>query len=231
MKISLFLSVFCFAILQAQQTVTVLGTYSETQQLQSKAVVVHFIDDIGKCNQFRGTLPIDDQVIFFKQELEKRVANFRFMDEKQQLLMNCEVPNVKHNSVYLLLPTELEVSKVRLICENLDFQFGCQKDLYEQRQLEDEDERAIQAYFDAFRRAEVLAKSEGFQKISLLNIDDDTTFANSIFDTFANLGNDDSDAKDSMQETLQFLEAILSGSSLGQGGASTYTLLVTFAME
>lgn len=175
----------CHLAVCQEVTLRILGSHRYSEIAEKKVLLIVFSYDPDICNLITQNKTIDTQVNEFieilKQEkivyelLHKETSNFNPENQKQfELILPIDNPDYKIQKI---------INSKGIILVKTYYKFS-------ENPLLDEDSRAILAYKNSKNKANNLAKNLNCKNIEIVNIDDDTSDANSVYD-FLNINLDD----------------------------------------
>ncbi|WP_104735972.1 hypothetical protein [Hanstruepera ponticola] len=192
-------------------TLRVLGYSSYTEYAESNVALISTNDSsLVKINKLKDSISayrINSELIEINSLKNQNSSHFKIehadINEFDKLLVLCSALEISVNKVYFKMPEHI---------------------------FEEEDQKAVLALNNANSKAKLIANHLGYKIDNILNIDDDTTYASSIYDAV------DFDSE-RVEVVLRLLELLGSGNSQYETESSKpirsggYNLWVTYNLK
>jgi hypothetical protein len=175
----LFVTCLLFAsacsVLSAQSTptkITVVGEYRYVVKPYQYGIRLTFEEDPSKCDPAKGFLSLEEQLAQFDKQLSEIGISIRDFTTEPTF----EEGNVRSKTLSYTLPQMSVVLKIENICLQRRHAKGSYLfAVMPEHDLAAEDNYALSALKDARDKATYLARKLGKRKVTVLNIDDDTS--------------------------------------------------------
>lgn len=167
-------SLWCAA---QQATLKVLGKHNYTVEAQAYGVVFVLEENTDKCDPVLGFISLEEQLKHLRESLE--VAGFG-----GSISPVVDYSPSQYRKKTYRIEEESQLVFESILADLTNKQAIIKKTYYNlpPHRLVDEDESAVSALIDAEEKAEVLAEQLGYKITRVLNVDDDTRGANTLFD-------------------------------------------------
>lgn len=201
------LLLLCTSMVKAQEVlVTIHGVHKYTQQFESRAIQVSFINT--------------DQKSKFENRLKEQGINYEIIKVDQLALSD------QARKYYIHIDTVVHFNRALELCKQEDIKTYKVAYKFAAHDAEAEDDQAILAFEDAEEKATAIAKNLGYHNIEVVHIDDDTTTR--FFDAYRS---EDSEN----EELVNLMESFVNEYSSGLYRVTpfeerSYELIVTFKL-
>ncbi|MFK8164235.1 MAG: hypothetical protein AB8H12_17450 [Lewinella sp.] len=194
-------------------TLRVLGQSTYVESAEASGILVRF-----------GGSDIDKE----KEMLQTAMASAGVAGELKKLEGDSPEKNIYRFEVQGNSPELL--GELMMVCKKLSV--NIEKFYYKlpPHRYSDEDERAIMALKNAKSQAEVIAKNLNHEIVRVLNIDDETTYADPLFDAF-DFDSEQGETIKTVMELLTRLDSQFKVYDSSPGRTKGYNLWVTYELR
>ncbi|MES2410172.1 MAG: hypothetical protein V4535_01875 [Bacteroidota bacterium] len=213
----LFLGNYCYS---QEVKLRILGYSSYTINAEGQVHSITFENNPLICNPITRNKPIKTQVSEFIAKLTEANIVYKFQERKE----NNNDPEVAQ-TFDLFLPFESINKNVENIISLSGITLNKSYYKFPKAKPEDEDKKAILCFKNAEKKAQALAKLINCEVTTVLNIDDDTSDANTIFELL-DIPDIDDEEKEMYLKLFEQLSAIENKNDVDKNGA--YSLWVTY---
>lgn len=219
----LILFLFTCSLANSQEiTLRILGSHSYSEMAEKKVHLIDFNYDPDICNLITQNKTIEIQVNEFIAQLQQEKIEYELL-HKETSSFNPE----NKKQFELILPIDNPDFKIKKLINSKGINLVRTYYKFSDNPLLDEDSRAILAYKNSKNKATNLAKNLNCKNIEIVNIDDDTSDANYVYEII-NM-NLDEEKKELLNALFLQLGDFESNYNITKEGR--YNLWVTYKMK
>jgi hypothetical protein len=206
-----------------EATLRVLGNSKYSEIAENKVLLLNFEYDSEICNPLTQNKTIEIQVSEFNQNLKSEKIEYKLL-HKETLNSNPE----KSKSYELLLSLDSNDYKIKKIINSRGIKIVKTYYKFSENSYLNEDKKAILAFRNSQNKANEITKILNYEILEVVNIDDDTSDANDVFE-FLGINNLDDERKEMMYSLFESLNSLEVNSNATKDGA--YNLWVTYKIK
>jgi hypothetical protein len=206
-----------------EATLRVLGNSKYSEIAENKVLLLNFEYDSEICNPLTQNKTIEIQVSEFNQNLKSEKIEYKLL-HKETLNSNPE----KSKSYELLLSLDSNDYKIKKIINSRGIKIVKTYYKFSENSYLNEDKKAILAFRNSQNKANEITKILNYEILEVINIDDDTSDANDVFE-FLGINNLDDERKEMMYSLFESLNSLEVNSNATKDGA--YNLWVTYKIK
>jgi len=206
-----------------EATLRVLGNSKYSEIAENKVLLLNFEYDSEICNPLTQNKTIEIQVSEFNQNLKSEKIEYKLL-HKETLNSNPE----KSKSYELLLSLDSNDYKIKKRINSRGIKIVKTYYKFSENSYLNEDKKAILAFRNSQNKANEITKILNYEILEVVNIDDDTSDANDVFE-FLGINNLDDERKEMMYSLFESLNSLEVNSNATKDGA--YNLWVTYKIK
>ena len=206
-----------------EATLRVLGNSKYSEIAENKVLLLNFEYDSEICYPLTQNKTIEIQVSEFNQNLKSEKIEYKLL-HKETLNSNPE----KSKSYELLLSLDSNDYKIKKIINSRGIKIVKTYYKFSENSYLNEDKKAILAFRNSQNKANEITKILNYEILEVVNIDDDTSDANDVFE-FLGINNLDDERKEMMYSLFESLNSLEVNSNATKDGA--YNLWVTYKIK
>ena len=204
-------------------TLRVLGNSKYSEIAENKILLLNFEYNSEICNPLTQNKTIEIQVNEFNQNLTSEKIEYKLL-HKETLNSSPE----KSKSYELLLSLNSNDYKVQKIINSSGIKLIKTYYKFSENSFLNEDKKAILAFKNSQNKANEITRILNYEILEVVNIDDDTSDANDVFELLG-INNLDDERKEMMYSLFESLNSLEVNSNMTKEGA--YNLWVTYKIK
>ncbi|MCX6195253.1 MAG: hypothetical protein NTY55_01205 [Flavobacteriia bacterium] len=204
-------------------TLRVLGNSKYSEIAENKILLLNFEYNSEICNPLTQNKTIEIQVNEFNQNLTSEKIEYKLL-HKETLNSSPE----KSKSYELLLSLNSNDYKVQKIINLSGIKLLKTYYKFSENSFLNEDKKAILAFKNSQNKANEITRILNYEILEVVNIDDDTSDANDVFELLG-INNLDDERKEMMYSLFESLNSLEVNSNMTKEGA--YNLWVTYKIK